>query len=113
MLLYDDSELVGFAACHCGAGEARRPTDCFVKFGGVRPGPDAADLFERLIDQCEQLARERGLEQVMACVSTARHDAYRTLLSRGYRSGGYVVDMIRPKAQGFLRPDAYVLHDLR
>jgi predicted N-acetyltransferase YhbS len=113
VLLYTDTELAGLAVCHCGAGEASFPTECFIKFGAVRPGRDAADLFERLVDACEQLARERGLEQVSAGVSTARHDAYRRLLARGYRTDGHGVDMIRPNAQGFLRPDTYVMHDLR
>ena len=113
VLLYNDSELAGLAVCHCGAGEAWFASECFIKFGAVRPGPDAADLFEQLVDACEQLAGERGLERVIACVSAARHDAYRRLLARGYRAYLHAVDMIRPNAQGFLRPDAYVIHDLR
>lgn len=113
VLLQTASGLVGLAVCHCGAGEAGRASECFVKFGAVRPGPDAAELFEQLVDACERLALERGLEQVIAGVSTARQDAYKRLLARGYRANLHVVDMIRPNAQGFLRPDAYVIHDLR
>jgi predicted N-acetyltransferase YhbS len=85
LLLLEDSAVVGLAVCHCGAGEAGTGA-CFVKFGGVRPGPDAGELFERLLDACEELAGERGAERVVAGMSVARHDAYRRLMARGYRT---------------------------
>jgi GNAT superfamily N-acetyltransferase len=112
VLLHDDSELVGFAVCHCGAGEAGSGA-CFVKFGAVRPGPDAGDLFERLLDACEALAGERGLQRMVAGVNVARHDAYRRLLARGYRVWLEGVIMQRPNEPGYCRPDVYVIDDLR
>lgn len=57
VLLYADSELAGLAVCHCGAGEAWFASECFIKFGAVRPGPDAADLFEHLLDACKPRSR--------------------------------------------------------
>jgi predicted N-acetyltransferase YhbS len=112
VLLHEDSELVGLAVCHCGAGEAGSGA-CFIKFGAVRPGPDAGDLFDRLLDACEQLAGERGVERIVAGVNAARHDAYRRLLARGYRTWLQGVVMQRPNEQGYCRPDAYVVDDLR
>jgi predicted N-acetyltransferase YhbS len=112
VLLNDDSELVGFAVCHCGAGEAGSGA-CFVKFGAVRPGPEAGDLFERLLDACEALADERDLQRMVAGVNVARHDAYRRLLARGYRISLEGVIMQRPNEPGYCRPDAYVIDDLR
>ncbi|MFD4529490.1 GNAT family N-acetyltransferase [Streptomyces sp. NPDC058470] len=38
------SELDGLAVCHCGAGSEAGEDVCFVKFGAVRPGPEAANL---------------------------------------------------------------------
>jgi GNAT superfamily N-acetyltransferase len=111
-LLHDDSELVGFAVCHCGAGEAGSGA-CFVKFAAVRPGPEAGDLFERLLDACEALAGERGLQRMVAGVNVARHDAYRRLLARGYRVFTEGVIMQRPNEPGYCRPDVYVIDDLR
>ncbi len=108
----DGSELGGFAVCHCGAGEAGSGT-CFVKFAAVRPGERAPERFERLLDSCEQLAAERGLERLVLGVSTARHDAYRRLLARGYRIWLEGVTMQRPNEPGYFRPDAYVIDDLR
>ena len=112
VLLHDDSGLVGFAVCHCGAGEAGSGA-CFVKFAAVRPGPKAGDLFERLLDACEALAGERGLQRMVAGVNVARHDAYRRLLARGYRVWLEGVIMQRPNEPGYCRPDVYVIDDLR
>jgi hypothetical protein len=53
VLLCNGVDLVGLAVCHCGAGEAGSGA-CYVKFGAVRPGPDAGHLFERLLDACEE-----------------------------------------------------------
>ncbi|MGA2321823.1 MAG: GNAT family N-acetyltransferase [Solirubrobacteraceae bacterium] len=112
VLLRDGSELLAFAVCHCGAGEAGSDA-CFIKFGAVRPGTDAGDVFERLLDACEQLARERGVQRIVAGVNAARHDAYRRLLDRGYRTFLQGVVMLRPNDQGYCRADAYVIDDLR
>jgi GNAT superfamily N-acetyltransferase len=112
VLLHDDSELVGFAVCHCGAGEAGSGA-CYVKFAAVRPGPEAGDRFERLLDACESLADERGLQRMVAGVNVARHDAYRRLLARGYRVWLEGVIMQRPNEPGYCRPDVYVIDDLR
>jgi GNAT superfamily N-acetyltransferase len=112
VLLRDGTELGGFAVCHCGAGEAGSAT-CFVKFAAARSGPGAPDRFERLIDACEQLATACGLERLVAGINTARHDAYRRLLARGYRTWLEGVIMQRPSEPGYCRPDAYVIDDLR
>ncbi|HEY6684524.1 MAG TPA: hypothetical protein VI030_16200 [Propionibacteriaceae bacterium] len=103
---------MGFAVCHCGAGEAGSGTS-FIKFGAVRPGPEAGARFERLLDACEELARVRGLGRIVAGVNVARHDAYRRLLARGYQTWLQGVIMQRPNTPGYCRPDAYVIDDLR
>ncbi|MBW3659819.1 MAG: GNAT family N-acetyltransferase [Actinobacteria bacterium] len=112
VLLDGDAELDGFAVCHLGAGEAGSGT-CFVKFAAVRPGPKASVRFERLVDACEDLARSHGLGRIVAGVNAARHDAYRRLLGRGYRTWMEGVIMQRPNEPGFCRPDVYVIDDLR
>jgi GNAT superfamily N-acetyltransferase len=112
VLLHDGPELGGLAVCHCGAGEAGSGT-CFVKFGAVRPSPRAGEMFESLVDACEQLARQRGLQRLVAGVNVARHHAYRRLLARGYRAWLQGVAMQRPNEPGYCRPDAYVIDDMR
>lgn len=112
VLLRDGSELAAFAVCHCGTGEAGSGT-CFIKFAAAHPGPKAAERFERLLDACEGLAAERRLERIVAGVNAARHDAYRRMLARGYRTWLEGVIMQRPNDPGHCRPDAYVVDDLR
>jgi predicted N-acetyltransferase YhbS len=112
VLLHDDSELAGFAVCHCGAGEAGTGR-CYVKFGAVRPGPDVGQRFERLLEACEALAGDRGVDRIVLGVNAARHDAYRRLLARDYRTLLAGVIMQRPNELSYCRPDAYVIDDLR
>jgi GNAT superfamily N-acetyltransferase len=112
VLLRDESELAGLAVCHCGAGEAGSGT-LFVKFAAARPGPNAPERFERLLDACEELAAERGLDRLVVGINTARHDAYRRTLARGYRTWLEGVVMQRPNEPGYSHPDAYVIDDLR
>lgn len=112
VLLDGDTELDGFAVCHLGAGEAGSGT-CFVKFAAARPGREAGVRFERLLDACEDLARSRGLGRIVAGINAARHDAYRRLLGRGYRTWLEGVVMQRPNEAGYCRPDVYLIDDLR
>ncbi len=112
VLLIDGSAIVGLAVAHCGAGEAASGS-CFVKFGAVRPGPTAGDLFEALLAACEQLAGEHGAERVVAGTSVARHDAYRRLMARGYRTQFHGVRMARPDEPGYSRREVYAIDDLR
>ncbi|GAA0552507.1 hypothetical protein GCM10009533_58400 [Saccharopolyspora spinosporotrichia] len=79
----------------------------------MRPGPEAPELFGRLLDACEDLAGERGLERMVAGVNAARHDACRRLLARGYRMWLEGVIMQKPNVPGYCRSDAYVIDDLR
>ena len=112
VLLHTDSRLAALAVCHCCAGEAGSNA-CFIKFGAVAPGPNADEVFKQLLSACEHLAADHGAERVIAGVNAARHDAYRTLLARGYRTWLQGVVMQRPNEPGYCRPDAYVIDDLR
>ncbi|MFH9590509.1 GNAT family N-acetyltransferase [Streptomyces luteogriseus] len=107
------SGLDALAVCHCGAGTEAGEDVCFVKFGAVRPGPGAADRFDRLLNACEQLATEKGLGQLDAGVSLARQDAYRLMVERGFRTWLQGVTMHRPNEPGYSHPDAYVIDDWR
>ncbi|MEU9232058.1 GNAT family N-acetyltransferase [Streptomyces subrutilus] len=107
------SELDGLAVCHCGAGSEAGEDVCLVKFGAVRPGPEAPDRFERLLDACEWLAAERGLGQLDAGTNLGRPDAYRHMIARGFRTMLQGVTMHRPNEPGYSHPDAYVIDDWR
>lgn len=113
VLLDGGGRLDGFAICHCGPGTEAGSGVCFVKFGAARSGPGAGETFERLLDACEALAATRGLTQLMVGVNTARRDAYRRILARGFRAGLVGVAMERPDEPGYNRPDVYIIDDWR
>ena len=113
ILLWDGELLVGIAACHCGPGtEAGRDT-CYIKFGAVRSGSSAENLFDRLLSTCEELAAMKGMTHVLVGVNSANHNAYRRMIARGFRADFQGVLMLRPNESAFDRPDRYVLCDLR
>ena len=113
ILIHDDRELAGFACCHIGAGSEAGTGVTFVKFGAVRPGKGAPELFGQLLDGCEAVAANAGCETLVAGVNTARHQAYRQMIGRGFRTFLEGVAMLRPNEPAFNRPDCFVIDDLR
>ena len=113
LLLWNRGELVGLAVCHWGPGSEADPGFCYIKFGAVRSGPDAAEAFAQLLRACEALAASAGMATLEAGVNVARHEAYRALLAHGWRSVFQGVAMHRPNAPGYCRAGVYVLDDWR
>lgn len=114
LLLFDNSTLVGLAVCHSGPRTEAGSGMSYVKFAAVRPGPTTGATFDRLLDACEALAARQGAKRLVCGVNTARHEAYRQMLARGYRSDlmqGII--MARPNEPGYNRPDVYVIDDWR
>jgi predicted N-acetyltransferase YhbS len=111
VLIEEEGKVSGFALCHLGAGTEAGEGNLFVKFASVRP--EEAEMFERLLDAVEALAAERGVQRIIAGVNTARRDAYRRMLARGFRAGQIGLAMHRPDEPGTLRPDVYVIDDWR
>ncbi len=112
LLVREGSRLLGVALCHVGAGSEAGSGHCYVKFAAARPGTDAGDSFERLLDAIEAYAASRGAA-VAAGVNVGREEAYRRMLARGYRTAIQGIAMHRPNAAGYDRPDVYVLDDWR
>ncbi|WP_414528249.1 GNAT family N-acetyltransferase [Nodularia chucula] len=113
IFLWDDTGLVGFAVCHIGAGTEAGSNNCFVRFGAVRPGSDAGQLFEQLLDLCEALTTTLGMSRLIAGVNTSREEAYLRMLARGFRSDFIGVAMHQPNEPGYNRPDVFVIDDWR
>lgn len=113
VLMEENGRVAGFAVCHCGPGTEAGSDTCYVKFGAVRPGLGSEGRFERLLDACEGFASSQGLSHLVAGVNTARHEAYRKLLARGFRTSIQGVAMHRPNEPAFNLPEVYVLDDWR
>ena len=113
VLLWGGDSLDAFAVCHCGEGSEAGRNTCFIKFAAVRPGSDAENQFEHLLDVCEALAAERGLQRMEAGVNLNRSQAYRQMLRRGFRTDIQGVAMHKPDSHAYNRPDAFVVDDWR
>jgi predicted N-acetyltransferase YhbS len=114
VLLRDrSSRVAGFAICHWGPASEAGEGSCLVKFGAVRPGPGAEERFDALLDACAGIARQAGTSTLRAGVNTAREEAYRHMLRRGFRTAIQGVTMHRPNEPGYSRPGLYVLDDWR
>jgi len=113
VLVRDGSEVAGFAVCHVGKGSEAVEDTCYVKFAAVRPGARGTALLGTMLDACEAFAAGRGATRLEVGVSLARESAARMLAARGHRTFRQGVGMHRPNAEGFNRPDAFVLDDWR
>jgi predicted N-acetyltransferase YhbS len=102
-----------FAICQYGPRSEAGADMCFVKFGAVRNGSSAERDFLRLIEACETLAADAGMRNVLTGMNMARHEAYRLLAGRGYRTEIQGVAMHRHNDAGYSRPGIYVIDDWR
>ena len=113
VLLWNDEGLAGLAICHCGPGTEAGSGTCYVKFGAVHPSPTAEQDFDRLLNACEGIAAEKSLSRLVAGVNTARHEAYRQMLERGFRTDFQGLAMQKPNEPGYNRPGVYLIDDWR
>ncbi len=109
VLLWDASQLAGFAVCHCGPGTEAGEHSCYVKFAAARSG----DAFDMLLAACESFAGNRGLSRLEAGINMARHDAYRRMILRGFRTDFLGVSMHKGNDPGYSRPGVYAIDDWR
>lgn len=113
VLLWDDSNLVGFAVCHYGAATEAGSNTCYIKFGAVRASVSAEQHFEELLDLCEALTVAQAMSRLIAGVNTSRDRAYQQMLARGFRVEIIGVAMHKPNESGYNRPDVFVIDDWR
>jgi GNAT superfamily N-acetyltransferase len=113
VLVEDAADLQAVAVCHLGAGSEAGHGTCYVKFGAVRPGPQASRMFGLLLDASAALAADRGATTLAAGVSAACERAWAAMAARGFRSRTIGVTMHRPNDSGYHAPGNYVIDDWR
>jgi len=113
VLIEGPGGIAAFAVCHYGPRSEAGAGCCFVKFGAVRDGPSAEHDYLRLLDACEALAVAVGKPNLLVGANMARHEAYRQLVARGFRTEVQGVAMHRHNDPGYCRPGAYIIDDWR
>ena len=113
LLLEGKGGAAAFAVCQYGRESEAGADTCYVKFGAVRAGPSAEEDYLRLLEACESLAADVGMSKLLLGANLARHEAYRTLVARGYRTEVLGVCMQKGNDPGYCRPGVYIIDDWR
>ena len=113
VLIDGPGDIGAFAVCHYGPRSEAGADACFIKFGAVRSGSPAEQDYLRLLDACEALTAAVGMQKVLVGANMARHEAYRHLVSRGFRAETLGVSMHRHNDPGYCRAGVYVIDDWR
>jgi hypothetical protein len=79
----------------------------------VRHDSGPEQRFGRLLDACSDLTVMTGMPNLLAGVNLARHEAYRHMVARGFRTEIQGVAMHRPNDAGYSREGVDVLDDWR
>jgi ribosomal protein S18 acetylase RimI-like enzyme len=113
VLLEGPSGIAAFAVCHYGPRSEAGAGACFIKFAAVRAGASAEQDYLRLLDACETLALAVRMRSLLAGANMARHEAYRHLVARGFRTEIQGVTMHRHNDPGYCRSGVYIIDDWR
>jgi N-acetylglutamate synthase-like GNAT family acetyltransferase len=113
IVLKDASGAAAMAVCHCGPGTEAGSGTCYVKFGAARPASNSAEVFDSLLDACERYAKSQNALRLAAGVNTGRHDAYKKMIERGFRTDLQGVAMHRPNEPGYSLAETYLIDDWR
>lgn len=113
ILLRAGGRIAAMAICHCGPGTEAGSGTCYIKFGAVRPSTDSARVFDSLLDSCERYARSKKATRLVGGANTGRHNAYRRMIERGFRTDMQGIAMHRPNEPGYNREDVFLIDDWR
>jgi hypothetical protein len=59
------------------------------------------------------VAKAQGISRTVAGVNTARHNAYKKMIERNFRTDRQGVAMHRPNEPGYCRDNVYLIDDKR
>jgi GNAT superfamily N-acetyltransferase len=113
ILLKADGALAAMAICHCGPGTEAGSGHCYVKFGAVTPSPNSVRVFDSLLDACERYAGSQNALCLVGGANMGRHNAYKRMIERGFRTDMQGVAMQRPNEPGYNREETYLIDDWR
>ena len=90
-----------------------RSGTCYLKFATVRSGLAAERHFEKSLKSCEEFAVSKRATRLVAGVNSGRSQAYRGLLSHGFRTEFQGVAMHRGNDAGYNREGVFLIDDWR
>jgi GNAT superfamily N-acetyltransferase len=101
------------AILHYGPDTEAGSGTCYIKFGAVKLGSNSAKIFDSLLDVCEQYAVSQNAVRLVGGVNTGRHNAYRRMIERGFRTDMQGIAMHRPNEPDYNREGVYLIDDWR
>jgi GNAT superfamily N-acetyltransferase len=104
-------EVVAFAISHVGAGTEAGSGNCYLKFGAVKG--DNQGFFDELLDACAEYASSQRVSRLCAGVNTGRHNAYKAMIQRSFRTELQGISMHSPNFPGYDLPHVYAIDDWR
>jgi predicted N-acetyltransferase YhbS len=108
-----NGEIIAFACCHFGESSEATRGEYFIKFAASNPGREAEKAFNAIVKACDNEAKRRGADRLVAGISTGRTKAYQTLQDLGLKVDWNGVSMMRPETDGFNRADLFMIDDWR
>ena len=106
--------MTGLAVCHSGAGTEAGSGLCYIKFGASTSGRRSRAGFQPI---ARRLRRNGFVTELVEPRRRSqhgpRHEAYREMLARGFRTDRLGVAMGKPNEAGYNRPGVYLIDDWR
>ncbi len=112
-LEHPNKEILAFAVCHVGPGTEAGSGNCYLKFGAVNKAENSCRLFDELLDACAEYAASQNVSKITAGVNTGRHNAYKRMIDRHFRTELQGIAMQRPNEPAYNLPEIYVVDDWR
>jgi hypothetical protein len=106
-------EVVAFAICHVGPGTEAGSGNCYLKFSAVKKAENSGRLFDELLDACAEYGTSQNASRLSAGVNTGRHNAYKRMIDRRFRTELQGIVMHRPNEPAYNLPEVYVIDDWR
>jgi predicted N-acetyltransferase YhbS len=108
-------KLLGLAVCHCGPRTEAGSNTCYVKFGLVAGNGElpASENFDYLLGSCDLFAASQGLSKLSIGVNVGNLDAYRKMISKGFKTEFQGVLMTKNNDPGYHTEGVYAIDDWR
>lgn len=113
LIVWEQNEIIGFAACHVGPNTEAGSNACYIKFGAAAQGIKGRDNFKKVLTSCEVFAKKANARRIELGINTACLEAHEEILSAGFKILRTGIAMHRPNMPGFSNAYNFVIADMR